>query len=143
MKTMEIIQFKRLESALAQSVRLLQTRVLLGSLCMLLALFGALACGGGGSTPGQGRQLLSLAVTPANDSAPLGTTKQYKATGNYSDGSTEDLTASATWASSVQNVAGVSNTGGTKGLATPAATGSTKISAVSGSKSGSTSLTVT
>src|SRR5205814_185492 len=41
--------------------------------------------------------LVSIAVTPANPSIPKGTTQQLTATGTYSDGSTQDLTGSATW----------------------------------------------
>lgn len=74
---------------------------------------------------------------------PLGTSEQYKATGTYSDGTTQDLTASATWSSTSQSVARISNDPGTKGRATTVAVGSTTISAVSGSITGSTSLTVT
>ena len=86
---------------------------------------------------------MAVAVMPANASTPLGTSEQYKATGSYSDGTTADLTASASWTSSAENVAAVSNSGGTKGLAITAAMGSTTISAASGSISGSTGLTVT
>lgn len=83
-----------------------------------------------------------MAVTPASASVPLGTLQQYTAVGTYSDGGTEDLTSSANWSSTVQSVASIGNNTGTKGLATTVATGSTTISAISGTTSGSTSLTV-
>jgi len=87
--------------------------------------------------------LLSIAVTPANASAALGTTQQYKAVGTYSDGSTLDLTATATWTSSAAAVASISNAQETQGLASTVALGNTTISANSGSIVGSTVLTVT
>lgn len=42
--------------------------------------------------------LASITVTPAAPSIALGQTQQLAATGNYSDGTTQDLTAFATWA---------------------------------------------
>ena len=86
--------------------------------------------------------LLSIAVTPANASAALGTTEQYKAVGTYSDGSTLDLTTMATWSSSTTAVATVSNNLGTPGLASTASVGTTNITANLGSVSGSTGFTV-
>jgi uncharacterized protein YjdB len=87
--------------------------------------------------------LVSIAVTPANPSIALGTTQQFTATGNYSDGSTLNLTGSVTWISSVPAVATVSNTAPNVGLASSVGTGQTMITANSGSISGSTVLTVT
>src|SRR5206468_663501 len=87
--------------------------------------------------------LTSLAVTPTNPSIVTGGTQQFTATGTFSDGSTQDLTTSVTWASSVTAVATISNTTGSQGRATAVGTGSTTISATSGSVSGSTVLTVT
>jgi hypothetical protein len=87
--------------------------------------------------------LISIAVTPANPSIANGTTQQFKATGTYSDGSTQDLTDTATWSSSNAGVSTISNAAGSKGLATAVAAGSTSIMSVSGSLSGSTTLTVT
>lgn len=82
--------------------------------------------------------LVSIAVTPANASIAAGTTQQFTATGTYSDGSTQNLTSSAAWTSSVTSVATVNSTG----LAAGVAAGSTSIIATSGSISGSTTLTV-
>ncbi len=45
--------------------------------------------------------LVSLAISPTNPSIALGTTQQFTATGTYSDGSTQVLTQSASWTSSV------------------------------------------
>jgi hypothetical protein len=82
--------------------------------------------------------LVSIAVTPANPSIAKGATRQFNATGTYSDGSTLDLTSSATWASSNGAVATVTATG----LATGAAQGNSQISAGSAGVTGSTTLTV-
>ena len=87
--------------------------------------------------------LVSIAITPTNSSIVKGTTRQFIATGTYSDSSTQDLTTSVTWNSSASGVAAISNTAGSKGLATSAAAGSTTITATSGSISGSTTLTIT
>ncbi len=83
--------------------------------------------------------LVSTAVTPTNVSIAKGTTQQYTATGIYSDGSTQNLTSSATWSSSNNAVATINATG----LATAVGAGSSTIQATSGSISGSTTLTVT
>ena len=42
--------------------------------------------------------LTSIAVTPANPTIQFGGTQQFAATGTYSDGSTQNLTGSVTWA---------------------------------------------
>lgn len=87
--------------------------------------------------------LTSISVTPANSSVAKGSTRQFTATGTYSDGSTQNLTSSVTWNSSNTGVATVSNAGSSKGLATGVAAGTATIRATSGSVSGNTSLTVT
>jgi hypothetical protein len=86
--------------------------------------------------------LSSIALTPANSSVAIGGTQQFTATGSYTDGSTNNLTATATWSSSNGSSASVSNTSGSQGLATGAAQGSTTISAAVGAIKGSTTLTV-
>ena len=83
--------------------------------------------------------LVSIAVTPTNPSIAAGTTRQFTATGTYSDGSTQNLTSTATWSSSAPGVATIS----AAGLATSLAKGTSSISATMGSISGSTTLTVT
>ncbi len=86
--------------------------------------------------------LVSITVTPINPSIALGTTQQFTATGTYSDSTTQNLTAAVTWSSSATGVAAISNAVGSKGLATPVATGSTTITATSGSITGTATLTV-
>ena len=51
-----------------------------------------------------GASLLSIAVTPANPSIAKGLTQQFKATGTYTDTSTQDLTSQVTWSSGAQRV---------------------------------------
>ncbi len=89
--------------------------------------------------------LLSLAVTPTNPSIALGTTRQFTATGTYSDSTTQNLTTAVTWSSGTPATATVSNAGGSNGLATSVATGSTTITATDPGTgtNGSTTLTVT
>jgi hypothetical protein len=86
-----------------------------------------------------GPALVSIAITPASASLPLGTGLQFDAVGTYTDGSTQDLTAAAAWTSSPAGVASVDFTG----YATAVYPGSTAISASSTSISGTANLTVT
>jgi trimeric autotransporter adhesin len=86
--------------------------------------------------------LTSITVNPANPYAPVGTTQQFTASGTFSDGSTQDVTGIVQWASSNTSVASTSNAAGSSGLTTCLATGSSSISATSGSITTSTTLTV-
>jgi trimeric autotransporter adhesin len=86
--------------------------------------------------------LVSLSVTPANASIAPGTAQQFTATGTYSDGSQQNLTGSASWASSNTAIATVSTTSPTRGLAQAVASGSVTITATSGSVSGTATLNV-
>jgi len=90
-------------------------------------------------------QLVSIAVTPTNPSIPKGFQQQFAATGTFTDNTTQDMTASVTWSSSVPAVANVSNSGGSEGLATGVGVGTATITATDPgtSISGSTNLTVT
>jgi urocanate hydratase len=87
--------------------------------------------------------LVSITVTPSNPSIAAGLSEQFTATGTYTDNSTQNLTTQVTWASSNTSVSTISNAGGSQGLASAAAAGSTTISATSGAISGNTTLTVT
>lgn len=87
-------------------------------------------------------KLASITVSPADQTIILGATQQYAATGHYSDGTTQDITATVTWGSSAGEVAAISNAAGTKGLATAAAVGMTTITATSGTLHGTASLKV-
>jgi uncharacterized protein YjdB len=83
--------------------------------------------------------LLSIAVTPANASIAKGSTRQYTATGTYSDSTTQNITGSVAWSSSAVGVASISSAG----LLTAVSAGSATITATSGTVSGSTPVTVT
>jgi RHS repeat-associated protein len=83
--------------------------------------------------------LVSIAVTPVNPSVAAGKTQQFTATGTYSDSSTQNLTASVTWASGTTATATITSAG----LASALKAGTSTISATSGSIVGSTTLTVT
>src|ERR1700685_3869923 len=79
--------------------------------------------------------LVSIAVSPASISIALGYGVQFAATGTYTDGSTQDITQSAMWTSSLPSVAAIS----TAGYATSIYPGSTTVSASSGSVTGTAS----
>jgi Bacterial Ig-like domain (group 2) len=81
----------------------------------------------------------SIAVTPLNASVAAKGTLQFTAIATLSDGTTSNVSSSATWASSATKFATV-NAGG---LATGVSAGVTAISAAVGSIKGSTTLTVT
>jgi uncharacterized protein YjdB len=87
--------------------------------------------------------LVSIAVTPAIPTLPLGTTQQFTATGTYTDGSTQNITGTVQWSSDTTATATISTAGVTTGLATSIGEGTANITATSGSISGSTTLTVT
>jgi 6-phosphogluconolactonase (cycloisomerase 2 family)/uncharacterized protein YjdB len=87
--------------------------------------------------------LTSISVAPANLTLHVGSTRQFIATGSYSDGSQQNITASVTWSSTAATVASINNVAGSNGIATAVAAGSTTITAASGTLSGSTTLNVT
>src|SRR5271157_517399 len=82
--------------------------------------------------------LTSITVRSTQYVLPLGTTAQLTATGNYSDGSQQNLTNSVQWSSSSPTTISISNSG----LATASAIGSAAASASSGTTSGSAQLSV-
>lgn len=70
--------------------------------------------------------LNTITVTPAAANLLVGSTVQFTAIGNFSDGSTQNLTNTATWSSSVPGFATIN---AATGLATAVADGTTTISA--------------
>lgn len=82
--------------------------------------------------------LTSIAISPLNSTMPAGATKQFTATGTFSDNSQQDMTQSVLWSSSNAAVANIDNAG----LATSLTTGSTTITATWGAITQSTTLTV-
>lgn len=106
----------------------------------VLSAWAVVSCGGGGGggSPGpQAPTLQSIAVTPATLTAGVGGGHPLHATGTYSDGSTKDLTASATWSIATSTVATVSG-----GIVTGVAAGTATVSAASGGVSGSSAITI-
>jgi uncharacterized protein YjdB len=89
---------------------------------------------GGSTNP----SLTKVSVSPNPASVSVSATASLKATGTYSDGSTQDLTSSAQWSSSNLSVAVIS----ASGVATGVAAGTATIAAQSGGLSGSAGLTV-
>lgn len=87
--------------------------------------------------------LQSLAVSPAAMTLAAGTSLQLTATGTYSDGSVQDLTAAVSWAAEDGTVAQLENVAGSQGLLTALGKGVTTVTAVSAGVSGSASLSVT
>jgi len=87
--------------------------------------------------------LASIQVTPFDEMVSIGTTLNFVATGLFSDGTSADLTAAASWTSSDPTVAAVSNAAATRGVTTALAAGMVTLTATSGGISGSTVLTVT
>ena len=90
-------------------------------------------------TSGPSPSLVSLAVTPASASITVGSTQQFKATGTFSDTSTQDLTSQVSWSSSAPSVATISSLG----LATGIGQGSATITAALAGSSAMTTVTVT
>ncbi|WP_434930268.1 ice-binding family protein [Shewanella sp. HL-SH5] len=90
-----------------------------------------------------GAALTAIAITPTNSSLALGLNTQFVATGTYSDGTSSDITNTATWSSVDSTVATISDSG----LANGVATGDVDITATINSSSGvlaaTTTLTIT
>jgi len=112
---------------------------------LFLALLLLAACGGGGGGGGGGGSggspalLVSIAISPARPTMTAGTTLQLNATGTYSDGTTQNLSGSVTWTSSVTQVATVTS----NGLVSAVAAGSTLIAATLGGIGTNETVTVT
>lgn len=83
--------------------------------------------------------LASISVTPAAPSITVGQTQAFTAIGTYANGSTQVLTAQATWVSADETVATITSPAG---LATGVTAGTSTITASFAGISGSTELTV-
>nr|WP_269456777.1 Ig-like domain-containing protein [Thermanaeromonas toyohensis] len=86
-----------------------------------------------------GPWITSITVTPSPVNLPKGRTQQLTVVANYSDGSSQDVTSSATYSSMNPSVASVSSSG----LVTAVNTGSTAITVSYGSLSTQVPVTVT
>ena len=107
-----------------------------------LAIFLAVALGVGCRGFFVNPKLTSITVTPSTVTISKGQTTQLTATGNYDDGSTKNLSGSATWTSSDNTCATVSSSG----LVTAAnvtATCTATITATSGTFTSTATVTVT
>ena len=82
--------------------------------------------------------LVSIAISPANPTVPLGSTQQLSATGNYTDGSTQDVTSQIFWTIDDSTVASVD----AAGVATGQQVGVTEIDASLSGLHASGTLTV-
>jgi hypothetical protein len=87
--------------------------------------------------------LTGITVTPPSSSIANGTSQQLTATGDFSDGTTQNLTALATWVSSAPTLAAISNAPGSQGLVTGAGVGNATITATLAGVPGTASVTVT
>lgn len=94
--------------------------------------------GGSATLVATAAELVSIAVTPASAAVQAGASTSFTATGTYTDGSTADLSGSASWTSSLESVATVS----AAGVAVGVAPGSTTIAAAVGGISASAALAV-
>ena len=89
--------------------------------------------------------LQSVSISPSAptiSTATQGKKQQLVLIGQYSDGTAQFLTESATWSSSATSVATISNTAGNKGLATSVTYGSTMVTASFGGFTANATLTV-
>jgi uncharacterized repeat protein (TIGR03803 family) len=114
----------------------------LRQLAAWLSLAAIAACGGGGGsgTPSPpAATLQSIAITPTTSNQVQGQAFQYAATGTYSDGSTRDLSATASWNTTDTSVATIS----ARGLAAPIQVGTTTVVASSGNVIGYATIHVT
>ena len=108
-------------------------------LCLCLPLLAAgVGCGGGSGTGTTTKVLTAIAATPGTASVAVGAKQQFTAMATYSDGSTADVTATASWTDSNAKVATITSSGD----ATAVATGSTTVTASLDTITGSATLTV-
>lgn len=88
--------------------------------------------------------IVSLIVTPTEQSAPVGVESSFSVSGTFDDNSTQNLDRIATWTSLNTDIASVSNEAGSKGVATGIAVGTASIRAEwQGAPPADATLTVT
>ena len=85
--------------------------------------------------------LVSIAVTPAVASIPLGNQQQFMATGTFSDSSKQDITSTVTWTSSDTTKVTIVGSGLATGVAVTSS--AVTITATKGAVSGTATLSVT
>lgn len=108
---------------------------------LTLAVFILPGCGGGDGGGGHWDKpsVVAFAVTPATASIPTGSSQPFTATVTYANGTTENVTADATWVSDTPSVADFLTT---PAVATGVTGGIADITATFGSQSGTATLTV-
>lgn len=115
----------------------------------LFALLAMAACGGTSTSspnppPPPTPVVTSISLTPTAPSISVGNTEPFAATAGYSDNSSKEVTASATWSSSDSTVASIQSTGQSNpGLASGVAPGNVNITASYSGVSAVTTLNVT
>ncbi len=87
--------------------------------------------------------ITEIQVTPTNPTVPKGAPQQFVATAIYSDFTSRNVTADATWSSDNGGIVQVSNAIGSKGRATAVGEGGARVTATFMGKSGSSRMTVT
>ena len=100
----------------------------------MLGALVALGCGGGGAP-----RLETITIVPGDSTFGEGVTVQADAIGHFSDGTTKDLLANATWSSSDPTIATID----AKGVVRTVGAGTTTIAATQTGVTGTTTLTVT
>lgn len=106
---------------------------------LLLGAFVVACGGGGGGGGGSGSAVLTdLSLTPVDPATPLGTTLQFLAEAEYSNGIVRDVTDQCAWHSSEPSVAWID----AHGLAHTVARGSTSVGADFGGLSAQSNLRV-
>ncbi len=115
-------------------------KIIKNSLISTMALL-FIACGDGGSGSNTvtttSATLVSIAVTPNTPSIAKGLTQQLTAMGTYTDGSTVDITSSATWTSANTSASTVTSSG----LVTAVDVGDSIVTATKDSISGTATVT--
>jgi hypothetical protein len=86
--------------------------------------------------------IASIVVGPSNPIIAPETTQQLTAIGTFNDGTAQNITHDVVWTSSKTNIATISNSAGSVGVATGVASGTTKISAAFGGVGGSAPLRI-
>jgi Big-like domain-containing protein len=114
-----------------------------GAFLLLLSLL-SVGCGDNSSSGGT---LTGIDIAPTSPSITVGGTQQFTATGHFSNGPDQNITAQSNWSSSNTGAATIQQFGTSPGLATGVAVVKTTITASftqgSSSVQGSTDLTVT
>ena len=118
----------------------MRCRVKLISLALPVVLISITGCGSStAASSTTTKSLSSISITPSNPSIAINATEQFTATGNYSDGSTANLSSSVTWASSKP----IGRDSKRYRLGQGVDAGNTTITATMSGVTGSTTLTVT